>query len=144
MNGSTQGRDCWTGVAMCLSALLSLGGCAGAFDSRPPEEVVAERAGKHLEHLRLQEWDKAIKYTSKAFRSAHSAEDYGMMYRGSVSWLDARIGKVECDAPEYTKCKVGTYVTTRQPQFSYSNERYRPRDWWFIDGNWYIYETLRR
>ena len=127
---------------LLATSILVLASCA-VLDARPPEEVVAERAGKHLEHLQRQEWDEAINYTSKAFRSAHSSQDYAVMYRGSASWLDVRVGAVECDAPDFTVCKVATYVTTKRPRFGYTNERYRPRDWLFIDGNWYIYETVR-
>ena len=122
-----------------VGTFLFLASCA-ALDSRPPEEVVAERAAKHLEHLRLQNWDEALRFTSPAFRSVNSADQYSFRYRGSGAWLETRIGKVECEAAEPGVCEVATYIKTRRPGFSYSTERYRPRTWLLIDGKWDVYE----
>ena len=100
---------------------------------------MAERAAKHLEHLRLREWDEALRYTTPAFRTVTSADLYGYRYRGAGAWLETRIGSVECEPPEYVACEVATYVKTRRPGFA-ATERYRPRTWILIDNRWYIYE----
>ena len=120
-----------------------IAGCAGVFDSRPAEEIVADRAAKHLSYLQAQEWGRALKFTTPAFRSVTTSEQYAVRYRGAGGWLESRVGEVSCDAPDYNVCNAATYVTTRQPMYGMSNERYRPRKWIKSGNQWFIYEPMQ-
>ena len=135
------GNVCLRLLALVLVVSSQLSGCSSLWDDRPPEEKVASRAQKHIEALKDQQWEKALVYTTKGFRSSHSAEQYGFRYKGAPKWLEVRIGEVDCDGPAYTVCEVATYITTYQPMVRMRIEQYRPRKWLLIDGQWFIHEA---
>ena len=132
---------CVRALVLVLVLPSPLSGCSSLWDDRPPEEKVASRAQKHLEALKDQQWDKALAYTTRGFRTSHSAEQYGFRYKGAPKWLGVRIGEVDCDSPAYTVCEVATYITTHQPMVRMQIERYRSRKWLRIDGQWFIHEA---
>ena len=127
----------WTLVV----AFMALASCA-ALDSRPPEEIVQSRAATHLDLLHQQAWADALEYTTPAFRSRTTPEQYAGRYGGVWMWQSTRVGIATCDGSEEpTSCEVQTYRTILMPpHITRPSEHYKPRTWIKVDGGWYIYE----
>lgn len=122
--------------------ILGLGACASIVDSRPPEEIVAERAAIHLELLRTQQWEEALAYTTPGFRSNTDPDRYAARYGGVWMWQSTRIGDVVCEGdPEIERCTVQSYRTVLMaPKVDWPTEHYKPQIWIKVDGSWYIYQ----
>lgn len=126
---------------LTLVVILSVQGCVIVRDSRPPEEIVAERAATHLELLRQQEWEQALAYTTPGFRSQTTPEQYSGRYGGVWMWKATRVGDVSCDGEPVTdRCKVQTYRTVSSPHLTGEIEHYSPKVWINVDRQWFIYE----
>ena len=124
-----------------LVVILLSQSCALVKDSRPPEEIVAERAAIPLELLRQQQWEEALAYTAPGFRSRTTSGQYSSRYGGVWMWQATRVGDVTCDGePTPDRCKVQTYRTVRSPHINGPVEHYSPKVWINVDGEWFIYE----
>ena len=124
-----------------LGMISSLVACASFVDDRPPEEIVAERAAKHLDLLHKQEWEAALQFTTPSFRESNTPEVYAKRYGGVWMWSATRVGKVTCDAgAEVTRCVADTYRTVQMPPTTWESEHYKPRVWIKVDRDWYIFE----
>ena len=124
-----------------LGMVATLGACASLIDDRPPEEIVAERAAKHLDLLHNQEWEAALQFTTPSFREGNTPEQYAKRYGGVWMWRATRVGDVACDAgDEITRCVANTYRTVRMPPMTWDSEHYKPRVWIKVDEAWYIFE----
>ena len=98
-----------------LGTSMVLASCA-TLDSRPPEEIVESRAAKHLDLLHQQQWADALEYTTPAFRSRTTPEQYAGRYGGVWMWQSTRVGIATCDgSDEPTSCEVQTYRTIVLP-----------------------------
>ena len=137
MDNSNKRRNVLCGVLVIMIGQ----GCAMVGDSRPPEEIVAERAAVHLELLREQQWEQALTYTTPGFRSQTTPDQYSGRYGGVWMWKETRIGDVTCDGePTADRCKVQTYRTVNSPHLNGDIEHYSPKVWINVDGKWFIYE----
>ena len=124
--------------------LLMLSGCA-VFDSRPPEEVVLERAELHLAALRAGDFDAALEFTTPGFQSSARARRYGAMYSAAPAWRNAEIYAVECEGgQEAEKCLVRTRIYPFIAPHIQANIGNLPvsvtADWILLSGKWYRYE----
>lgn len=121
---------------------LALSSCASLIDTRPPEEIVAERAAAHLELLRAQQWEEALTYTTPGFRSKTTPDLYAARYGGVWMWQSTRIGDVVCeDGVEAERCVVQSYLTVvMPPKVDWPTEHYKPQTWIKVNGDWFIYQ----
>lgn len=130
-------RNFWT----FLTLALVLGACS-TFDSRTPEEVVADRAQKRVDALMAGDYEGAYQYTTPSYRTTEGVGRYGTRWAGVGMWLSANVTKVQCSGTErIDRCKVFVEVL-------YKAMRYEPmttslsEDWLLIDGGWYLYQNL--
>lgn len=125
-----------------LTSLVTLGACSAFLDTRPPQEVVRERATEHMELLLAQEFEQALKYTTPGFQSRTTPKQYAGRYGGVWSWQKVWVGEVLCDEVlEPERCTARTYREVRTPHLPYPTEHYRPQTWIKIDGTWFVYEA---
>lgn len=129
-------------VATALLILCGLGACALVADQRAPQEIVAERAAKHLNLLHQGQWADALELTTPGFRSKTTPEQYSARYGGVWMWQSTRIGTVTCeDSDEPASCDVQTYLTFLMPPLmTVPSEHYKLRTWIKVGSGWYVYE----
>lgn len=125
-----------------VSFLVFLLPACSTFDSRSPEEIVADRAQKRVDALMAGEYEVSYQYTTPSYRTTEGVGRYGTRWAGVGMWLSATVSKVECRGGErIDRCKVAIEVL-------YKAARYEPtvtflsEDWLLIDGDWYLYQKL--
>ena len=132
---------CRAVLTVCLAAIVS--GCA-IFDSRPPEEIVAERAQERVELLRAGEYDAAYAYATPGYRSTETVARYGTRWSGVKMWLSADVTNTRCEYDDegFTdSCKAFlevTYIAAGHGEQTTLLEE----PWILIDSRWYLYQRL--
>ena len=126
---------------LILAVLLSTAGCA-VFETRPPEEVVAERAMEQANYLMAGDFEAALEYMTPSFQNGPQAQDYRRDKAAVPSWNAASIKWVKCDeveAPE--RCEVRVMVTVVRPP-SITVPITIPLDdtWILVEGIWYQFD----
>lgn len=129
-----------------LLAVIVLGGCSG-LQSRPPEEIIADRALAQVRHLINKDYDSALTYVTPSYQSSARAKFYQAEFVGAASWIDASVRWVKCgEAPEADRCDVRVWIYGSLPSSGrYSSPRGDDVPWswntvWVkIDGEWYQY-----
>ena len=131
---------------VALLTMLAFGGCS-ALQSRPPEEIIADRALVQARHLINRDYDLALTYVVPSYQGGARAQFYEADFIGSSSWIDASVRWVKCgEVPQTDRCEVRVWIYGSLP----SSGRYNsargddvPWSWdtvWVkIDGEWYQY-----
>ena len=121
--------------------LVSTVGCA-VFETRPPQEVIAERAVEQANYLMVGDFDAALKYMTPSFQNGPKAQDYRRHRAAAPGWSAARVRWVKCDpvdAPE--RCDVRLLVTvTRPPSINVPIEVPLDDVWILVDSKWYQFD----
>lgn len=129
-----------------LLAVMVLGGCSG-LQSRPPEEIIAERALAQARHLINRDYDSALGYVTPAYQESARAKFYEAEFVGAASWIDASVRWVKCDeALQADRCDVRVWVYGSLPSSGRAGSA-RGDDvpwswdtvWVKLDGDWYQY-----
>jgi len=130
-------------VALWAVMALLVGGCAsiGGGGSKPPEQLVVERAQARWDALLRRDWPKAHQYLVPAYRSIVPVESYGFRFSGPLQWESAQVRSAKC---EEKRCLVDVEVTVRlllpghlQNQVPTNLEEV----WVLEDGQWFKFET---
>jgi hypothetical protein len=79
-------------------AVAVLGGCA-ALDSRPPEEVLKERAQQRWDALVKSDFKAAYQYLSPGSRAVLTPEAYAAGLKTGF-WKAATVDRVICERPD--------------------------------------------
>lgn len=86
-------------------ALLIIAGCG---DSRPPAEIVGERAQARWDALLAQDFETAWGFESPGFRQTVGVPEYRFDKRqGGIKWLTAKVQDIEC---EVDRCNVAVLI----------------------------------
>ena len=124
---------------VCGMAMLA--GCA-SIDSRPPEEIVAERALEQVAFLMAGDFDNALSYMSPSYRNGGRAQFYSADKSGALSWQKADLKWVKCeDAPEPKRCEIRLLITVVKPP-AIRTPIVVPLDdiWIKVENRWFMYE----
>ena len=135
-------------VILCFSAGL-IGGCATP-TWVPPEELVGQRALAQAQALLARDYDRALSFTSPAYRNGARAWAYPADHAGSVYWRDVQLKWVRCDeGPNPDRCSARMWIFAEFPQVAL-----RPgmttgvggdvpvswdKTWIKVDGEWFQY-----
>lgn len=141
---STQqmGKLGFFGVARTVAAKVVLAGliaglaaCA-AFDRRPPQEIVKERAQARWDALVKGEVPVAYGYFSPTSRSLVTLEAYKDSIKPGF-WKAVAVDKVDCPTPE--SCDV---IVTIEYEFRGSRLKTPLRESWIREGPnwWYVHK----
>jgi hypothetical protein len=84
--------------AVAIALLAALLGCA-AMDSRPPQEIVRERAQQRWEALITADYAAAYEYLSSGSQTITEKKNYVAMFRKGF-WISAVVDKVQCPNSE--------------------------------------------
>ena len=131
-------------MALALSA--GFVGCS-SFQSRPPEEIIAERALTQARYLMDRDYDAALTYVVPSYQNSARAEFYETDFSGSSVWTDASVKWVRCgESQEPDRCEVRLWIygslSSSGPSSSARGDTV-PWPWnkvWVkIDGEWYQY-----
>ena len=125
---------------------LVISGCS-SIGSAPPEEVVRARAEAQGQALIDQDFEKALSYTTPAYRDSARAELYQANHSGSSFWLKTEVAWVKCDEVENPeRCNVRLWVFGQFPSPGrYTGQRGSDVPvsldsvWIKIDQQWYQY-----
>ena len=120
-------------VVVFVVAVAGLGGCA-ALDSRPPEEVVKERAQQRWNALVQSDFKTAYQYLSPGSRAVTSLEGYASGLRAGF-WKAATVDKVLCGNPD--SCDA---VLTIEYEFRGSRIKTPLKETWIKEGSswWFV------
>ena len=78
------------------------------------------------------------RFTTPAYRSAHSARFYSKNYAGRNMWKTAELGNVQCDAADaFGLCKVEVVVTYRGFNMKDDMTTVLTESWTEVAGVWY-------
>lgn len=123
-----------------VGIILALAGCA-AFDSRPAEEVVEERALQRIQALMSGDYETAYGLTTPAYRTLESQADYTRRWIGASMWREVGVARVVCAASdvEVTKCRVAVKITFDPPRAP-ETTTHMQEDWLKVNGRWYFYQ----
>jgi hypothetical protein len=123
-------------------AVAVLGGCATGYRPNSPEAIVKERANLRWQALLKGDFDTAYKMSNPAYRSLSSLDRFRGRFGSAVSWVDAKVVKVECE-PE--KCQVTLEVGARPVVRARLEEPIATavKETWILeDGQWWYYQRL--
>lgn len=121
-------------------------GCS-SLQSRPPEEIVAERALAQARYLMDRDYDSALTYVVPSYQNSARAEFYEPDFSGSAVWTDVSVKWVRCgESQEPDRCEVRLWIYGSLFSSNSSTSGrgdYVPWPWnkvWVkIDGEWYQY-----
>lgn len=131
---------------VALVAAMALSGCS-ALQSRPPEEIIADRALAQARHLINRDYDSALTYVVPSYQSGARAKFYEAEFAGAANWIDASVRWVKCgEAEQAARCDARLWIYGSSP-FSGRYNSARGDDvpwswdtvWVKIDGQWYQY-----
>ena len=84
-------------------------------DSRPPEEIVAERSLARVEALMDGDYAAAYVFTTPGYQSIETPERYGIRWAGVGMWEDVIVRDVTClPAESPNLCKLSMEVGLRR------------------------------
>lgn len=118
-------------------ALLVMAGCSSTGSSGTPEEQVARRAQERLDAMMAGDFERALAYTTPAFREGTTSNRYRGRYAGVGNWTNASVERVAC---EEERCNVTISVTYQMVRPNIENTRPLDEVWITTGGEWYIYE----
>lgn len=125
-------------LSFAIGAIALLAACGA---SRPPEEIVSERAQARWDALVSQDYETAWSFHSPGFRAQNSAEVYAdEMSRRPIRWDSARVLGVECEEDECAvEVLIGyTAVGAPGPLADVRSERPIKESWIRLDGEWWV------
>jgi hypothetical protein len=117
-------------IAAIVSALGLVGGCASV-ESKPTEQVVAERAQARWDALLKGDVEGAYGYLSPGSRAVNTLEAYKSSIRENF-WKAARVGKATCASEA---CEVAAEV-----EYEFRRSRVKTplsETWVKQEGNWW-------
>jgi hypothetical protein len=119
-------------AAVVLTALVAA--CATSVPSRPPEEVVKDRAQARWNALVQGDVKAAYEYFSPGSRATMSLTDFASGIKLGF-WKVVTVDKVECGSPD--RCEVSTTI---EYEFRGSRVKTPTRETWVRDGAdwWYL------
>lgn len=130
-------RKLW--LVSSLSVFVS---ACSTFDTRAPEEIVADRAQKRVDALMAGDYAASYQYTTPSYRTTEGVGRYGTRWAGVGMWISAKVTQVECSgADSAVRCQVALEVRYRAARFE-PTTTFLSEDWLLIDGNWYLYQNL--
>ncbi|MDO8862521.1 hypothetical protein Q6D67_12490 [Haliea sp. E1-2-M8] len=100
------------------------------------EQVVAQRAQAHMDLLLAGNFEKALNYTTPAYRTGRGLKTYTRSHVGVTSWNKAEVSSVVCEGD---RCEVAIEVTYQTFGSGFENTRSREERWIRVDGSWYLY-----
>jgi hypothetical protein len=131
-------------VLLGTLAALVAAGCASTDrpSSKPPEEVVLERAQARWNALLKRDWAAAYQYVTPAYREVVSVDRYGNQFSGPLQWENAKAKSAQCEEQRCTVAVEVSYrimLTGHRDRVSATNF---DEVWVFEDGQWFKFETL--
>jgi len=127
--------------AVLLAVLLLASGCAQVVkDTRPAEELVAERADARWAALIDGQWQQAYDLLTPGYRSATSFDSYRMnLLTRKINWTAAKTTAVTCESSE--KCtarvKIDYALVGGLPGVSRVTSSANAEETWLrLDGQW--------
>lgn len=124
----------WLGAAALLAAL------AACQPSRTPEEIVAERAQQRWDRVVASDFEGEYDFRPPGYRQSTSRINHVVrMSRRRISWLDARVQSVSCEAERCEAEVLVHYRADGAPGVLSGMENTRPvREIWIqVDGQWW-------
>ena len=124
-------------ILMVAGLVTVLSGCT-MLDSRPPEEIVAERSLARVEALMDGDYDAAYVFTTPGYQSIETSERYGIRWAGVGMWEDVIVRDVTClPAESPNLCKLSMEVRFKaMRQEEQTTALFE--DWVLMDGVWYF------
>lgn len=134
------------GRVLLLGVALVMTGCA-VVQPQPPEEIVRARAEAQAQALVDQDFEKALSYTTPAYRNSPRSQYYQANHSGSSFWNATEVRWVRCDeVPDPERCSVRVWIYGQFPRPGrYTGQRGidAPSSldtvWIKIDRQWYQY-----
>ena len=131
-----------------LPALVALfaAGCS-TVDTRPPEEIVEERALAQAQALVDQDFETALSYVTPTYQESPRASRYRANHSGSAWWKRVEVRWVKCgESAEIGRCEVRVWIYGNIPspaRAASDRGDTSPGSWDTIwiksDGEWYQY-----
>jgi hypothetical protein len=118
-----------------LTLMVFASGCA-SLQPGPPEVQVERRATAFVAALRSGEREKAFSYATPAYQSSSNPARLAGRYAGVVTWTEAEVSQVDCQA---TRCEVELMITYQMVRPKIENTRPLEQIWIEVDGQWYLY-----
>lgn len=116
-----------------------LGGCA-VFESKTPEEVVAERAEQRLTLLITGGLEESYELTSPGYRRRNTIEQYAADFGGRMMWTAIEVKEVEClPDGEPTYCDVVVLISYRAMRQSYVQTTEVTEKWIKSGRDWFAF-----
>ena len=122
--------------AVLVATCTLVAACAAVGTPKTPEEVVAQRAQAHIDLLVAGNFEKALNYTTPAYRTGHGLINYTRRHAGVGSWNKAQVSSVVCEGD---RCEVAIEVTYQTFGSGFENTRSREERWIKVDRGWYVY-----
>lgn len=130
---------------LALVALLAAG--CSTIDTRPPEEIVEERALAQAQALVDQDFETALSYTTPTYQDSPRASRYQADHSNSAYWKRVEVRWVKCgESPDSERCEVRVWIFGNIPaagRFVSDRGDTVPSSWnsvWIkTDGDWFQY-----
>ena len=126
---------------LLAAILVSMAGCT-LFETRPPEEVVAERAMEQANYLMAGDFDAALEYMTPSYQNGPKAQNYRADKAAAPSWRAAAVKWVKCDPVDAAeRCEVRLLVTvTRPPSMNVPIQVPLDDVWILVERKWYQFD----
>lgn len=127
-------------AALCSVALLSA--CA-SLKPQAPEDIVRQRAGERWQALLANDFEKAYKFNTAAYRALVTLQAFRSEFGPAVKWVGTEVTKVEC--PELAKCAVQIKLDYKPVLGGRVDGHYSTflDESWLLDANqWSVYQPI--
>ena len=128
-------------VAWLLVYMVAIQGCA-VFTSVPVEERVAQRSQERLDLMWQGQMEQSYAFTTPAYRSARTWQQYSRNWQGVGMWISATVAKVECvESQPVQKCestvRIDYKLAKQEPGTTHIKET-----WVLVQDGWYLYQKI--
>lgn len=129
-----------SGLALALVA-AAIAGCA-TVDSRPPEDIVRDRAAKRAEAYVKSDFAGAYALLTPTYRKLRDVDGYKRSFGSGAVWQKAEVAGVACEAQ---RCRVSLRVSVKPLIPGMFNDTITVQfeeTWLLEDGNWWLHQPL--
>ena len=126
-------------IALSLAA-ASLSSCA-MLDTRPPEEIVAERASNRATLLLEGDFEGSYAFTTPGYQTLETVGQYRRRWRGAAMWTGVEVASVTCDVSSEPsqRCEVVMAITFDAPRMP-EVTTHMTESWLKVKNVWYFYQ----